>query len=264
MNDKNRKCKVLIVDDDEINLKVAVGMMTRLGVEADYCSNGNNAVAKAADENYDIIFIDHLMPGMDGVETLNAIKSVGGTNASSIMIAMTANMSDSSGGEYIDKGFDDYISKPVDIIKLGEIVERCMSAKYEDGEENTDIELLNGEPVVIFLRDKGYNTDAGLSFSNWNITVYQNLLESFGRKAVDSLERLRQQLDEKNYSYYSTLASTYKNDAKNVGSTALYNRLFKHQLAAGARDVSYLTGDFGSLEKLWTEHAEIAISAAEM
>lgn len=264
MDDKIRQCKALVVDDDEINLKVATGLLTKLGVQTDSCINGKRAVLKSSRETYDIIFIDHLMPGMDGIDTMNAIRAQGGDNASSIMIAITANSTESSREEYIRMGFDDYLSKPVDKKKLEEIVERCISLRYEDDKTEPDIAVLNEEPIMVFLRNNGYNTDAGLSFSGWKLAVYQDLLDSFGRKACDSLERLREHLAESDLNYYSTLAANYKNDAKSVGATALYNRLFKHQIAAGAKDVDYLKNDFDKLAELWTKLAETAVQAGQM
>ncbi|MGN0435162.1 MAG: response regulator [Wujia sp.] len=265
MSGNNKQCKALVVDDDEINLKVATGLLIKLGLHTDSCINGKRAVIRASKENYDIIFVDHLMPGMDGIETMKAIRAQGGMSASSIMIAITANSTVTSREDYIQMGFDDYLSKPIDKEKLEEIIEKYILSRSEATEETEpDICCLSEEPVVVYLRSNGYDTDAGLSFSGWKLVMYQDLLESFGRKACDSLEWLKEHLNASDIQYYSTLAAKYKNDAKSVGATALYNKLFKHQIAAGAKDLAFLKNDFDKLSELWRKLAEIAINAGHM
>ena len=108
--------KVLIVDDVDANLFVAKGLMKPYGLNIETATSGFEAIEKIsgktqASEFYDIVFLDHMMPGMDGVETLQKIRQSGYTHP---IIALTANAVVGQKEIFIESGFDDFISKPID------------------------------------------------------------------------------------------------------------------------------------------------------
>ena len=93
------------------------------GATIDQCKSGMEAVAMCKDNAYDMIFIDYMMPGMDGIETLKSIKAQDGkTNNNTPMIVVTANAIEGAKEFYLENGFDDYISKPIDTDYLDKIV----------------------------------------------------------------------------------------------------------------------------------------------
>jgi len=107
---------VLIVDDVETNLYVAKGLMLPYGLTIDTVISGYEAVDKIKEGNvYDIIFMDHMMPGMDGIETTKLIRNMGYTKP---VIALTANALTGQAEMFLQNGFDDFISKPIDIRQL--------------------------------------------------------------------------------------------------------------------------------------------------
>ena len=103
------EAKILVVDDTPVNLVVARGMLKNSEAEIDTCESGEEALEMMKGKHYDIVFLDHKMPGMDGVETLNHAKEfTQGTR----FIALTANSGGNARNEYIALGFDDYLPKP--------------------------------------------------------------------------------------------------------------------------------------------------------
>ncbi|MBR2208703.1 MAG: response regulator, partial [Synergistaceae bacterium] len=101
--------KVLIVDDTPVNLVVAKGMLKDTKVKIDTAESGEEALDKIKAEHYDLIFLDHKMPGLDGIETLKQAKP----NAQDTpFIALTANAGANARNEYIHAGFNDYLPKP--------------------------------------------------------------------------------------------------------------------------------------------------------
>jgi len=101
--------KVLIVDDTPVNLVVAKGMLKDTKVKVETAESGEEALEKIKAEHYDLIFLDHKMPGMDGIETLNHAKPL---TENSTFIALTANAGANARNEYIEAGFNDYLPKP--------------------------------------------------------------------------------------------------------------------------------------------------------
>lgn len=117
--------KVLVVDDNKVNFSVCKGLLKYYGIEPDYADGGAKCLELFGKESYDIVFIDHLMPGMSGIETLCRIKEEYPEKfARTPIIALTANEGDNPSAEYIDVGFTDYLGKPIDEVKLNEILKK--------------------------------------------------------------------------------------------------------------------------------------------
>jgi signal transduction histidine kinase/CheY-like chemotaxis protein len=117
--------RILVVDDNRTNLVVAKGLLSPYRMNISLCSSGREAVALAQRNHYDIIFMDHMMPGMDGVEATAAIRALDGDWFRDIpIIALTANAVAGMKEEYLSKGFSDFVSKPIEIPKLEEVMDR--------------------------------------------------------------------------------------------------------------------------------------------
>jgi signal transduction histidine kinase/DNA-binding response OmpR family regulator len=120
--------RVLIVDDVETNLYVAKGLMASYDLSIDMAISGFEAVDKIRNKcNYDIIFMDHMMPGMDGIETTKLIRSMGYTKP---IVALTANALTGQAEIFLKKGFDDFISKPIDIRQLNMILNKLIRDRH--------------------------------------------------------------------------------------------------------------------------------------
>ncbi len=116
--------KVLIVDDVESNLYVAKGLMAPYGLSIDIVSSGFKAISKIKSGNvYDIIFMDQMMPEMDGIETAKIIRELGYTKP---IVALTANVLIGQAKIFLENGFDDFVSKPIDIRQLNSVLNRLI------------------------------------------------------------------------------------------------------------------------------------------
>lgn len=106
--------KVLVVDDVTMNLRVFKGLLKETQVQIDMANNGAEALSKIKDERYDVIFLDHMMPVMDGVETLQVMKQMPEhPNMKTPVVMLTANAIVGAKKQYMEAGFDDYLTKPV-------------------------------------------------------------------------------------------------------------------------------------------------------
>jgi CheY-like chemotaxis protein len=118
---------ILVVDDTKVNIKIFRGLLKRTLVQIDDASSGEEALELTSLKKYDVIFIDHMMPGMDGIDTFMAIKnSEDNLNRRTPMIMMTANVATDSRDRYMEIGFTDYIGKPVDPILLESMLRRLL------------------------------------------------------------------------------------------------------------------------------------------
>lgn len=119
--------KALIVDDNLINLKVAEKLISCQGVEVKTVQSGQACLDEVAKNTYDIIFMDIMMPEMDGVETFNKLKKIAGFNTS--VVALTADVVSGAKEKYLALGFMGYIPKPIDISLLKEILSKVNNNK---------------------------------------------------------------------------------------------------------------------------------------
>lgn len=133
-NDKPFTCpeaKLLIVDDTPVNLVVARGMLKDSQAKIETAESGEECLELLRDNNYDIIFLDHKMPGLDGVETLNKAKNIYGELLRSKFIALTANSGTGLRDEYISLGFDDYLPKPIKADAIKKILAKYLPEKLK-------------------------------------------------------------------------------------------------------------------------------------
>lgn len=133
-NEKNRKigdaityhtpdCQYLVVDDNRLNLLVAKRFLDGLNGQIETAKSGEEALQKMTQKKYDLIFMDHMMPDLDGIQTYEqSLKDPDNLNLNTPMIMMTANALSGVREEYLEIGFADYVSKPVEIKELLRVV----------------------------------------------------------------------------------------------------------------------------------------------
>ncbi|MCL2294856.1 MAG: PAS domain-containing protein [Spirochaetes bacterium] len=204
--------KVLIVDDVETNIYVARGLMVPYELEIDSASSGVSAIEKIkSGQVYDIIFMDHMMPLMDGIETTKRIRAMGYDKP---IVALTANAISGQEKMFLSSGFNDYISKPIDIRQLNFVLNKLVRDKYpEEAEKVRQREQKPNDPLS--------NLDAEKPAAD------TKLAELFARDAVKILSIL-EDLFEKGISPGSEELRTYtihvhglKSALANIGETNL-------------------------------------------
>ena len=151
------QAKILVVDDNEVNLQVAEGLLKKFGINCTKALSGYETLELLKNQKFDIIFLDHQMPGMDGLETLSKIrqKEIDLAEAEkSIVVALSANAVNGAREMFLSKGFNDFLSKPVQ----GKDFASCLSKwlkkeliKYSDDIKET--EEKSESPVVIIPED---------------------------------------------------------------------------------------------------------------
>jgi signal transduction histidine kinase/CheY-like chemotaxis protein/ABC-type amino acid transport substrate-binding protein len=127
--------KALVVDDFPTNLDVAAGMLRKYKMQVDCVDNGFEAVRRMSSEGsrYDAVFMDHMMPEMDGIEATQRIRAIGTEYAKRVpIVALTANAVAGNEKMFLDKGFDAFLSKPINIMTLDTIVKQFIMGKSKE------------------------------------------------------------------------------------------------------------------------------------
>lgn len=134
--------KVLAVDDSAMNLKVVSGIMRRYGVVIETALSGKEAINKVENRHYDLIFMDHMMPEMDGVECMQKMRELPSVRNNKIpIIALTANAISGAREMLIREGFDDFVAKPIEKSSLEIVLKKYLSSFIVEKDEEEEIEV---------------------------------------------------------------------------------------------------------------------------
>ncbi|MCL2875322.1 MAG: ATP-binding protein [Betaproteobacteria bacterium] len=234
--------RVLIVDDLAINLRVARGLMAVYEMQIDCVDSGTDAIEKVRKQQYDVIFMDHMMPGMDGMETVAIIRAQEGEYFRNVpIIALTANTISGMYEVFLENGFDDLLSKPIEITKLNEILgkwipkEKRQTISSQNSVDKTQTVNVN------FPAIEGVDTSVGLSRVGGSKEHYWNLLEIFLHDAKQRLALLEKPTSD-NLKLFTTLVHALKSALANIGAAALSESSALLEAAGHRGDISFIRG----------------------
>jgi CheY-like chemotaxis protein/nitrogen-specific signal transduction histidine kinase len=192
--------KVLIVDDVPTNLDVARGLMLPYGLQTDTASGGREAIEKirAGKTRYDVVFMDHMMPEMDGIEATRVIRGEIGTDWARTVpiIALTANALRGNEEMFLSQGFDGFISKPIDIVQLDAVLNRWIRDRHkekawQEERKATAIEKPAAPGALRGHRAEGMDLSAGVERYEGE-DAYLQILRSFVVHTPELLEKIRE------------------------------------------------------------------------
>ena len=232
---------VLVVDDNDMNLKVAKGLMKRCGIVPDLAEGGAKCLKMAREKRYDIIFMDHMMPGMDGIQTLGLLKEEGILPDGTAVIALTANAVVGARESYLDAGFQGYLSKPIEVTELEETLARYLpEEKYVwrgDAPAGGVPNAQSGDADTLTrLGAAGYNVKAGLGYAAGDRAFYLELLRDFVTAAPRNAGQIRADYESGALSDYQTRVHALKSGARMIGADALSELALAQETAAKNQD----------------------------
>ncbi|MBD2040002.1 PAS domain S-box protein [Microcoleus sp. FACHB-672] len=183
--------KILLVEDTPINQKVALSQLKVLGYQADCVSDGQQALDRLAQTDYDIILMDCQMPVLDGYKTTQALRLREGESRHTIVIALTANALKGDREKCLAAGMDDYISKPIDLKSLAAILNRYKPVKEQHQEEITPV-LSSSSPVSATPLEVPVDLERLRELSRGDTAFELELLETFMEDAPTYVEEIKQ------------------------------------------------------------------------
>ena len=213
--------KVLIVDDNLVNITITEGLLESTGVQCVEALSGKEAIEKAGKENFDIIFMDHMMPEMDGIEATHIIRDTIPAAADTPIIALTANVMEGVKEMFIEEGMNDFVAKPIDVRALMATVRRWLpsdkireaGAEPEAATESTA--ALQSDTGVIdypFLECKTAIENLG------NATLYQKIVKEYYRSGSDRADALDEALRTEDWKDYTIKVHVLKSASRQIGA----------------------------------------------
>lgn len=251
--------KALVADDGAVNLKVVEGFLQTLAIEVTAAESGQDALDKAERTAFDLVLLDHVMPGMDGIETAKRMRELKGYRNIPI-IALTANAGADYERAYRDAGMDDVVVKPIDFNDFVACVKKWIPerkrfesdqlAEPDSGETAADGGATGGSPAGgEWIAGLDRETGIGFTGSLANLEMILRVFDRSGPKMLDALEAGR---NFGNAAQFRAAAHGLVSSCGNIGGVGL---------SAMARELeqAIIGGDSVAVDRLYPEvHAELA------
>jgi len=251
--------RILVVDDNEMNLKVAQNLLGLFGIDADLSGSGADAIERVKKESYHIILLDHMMPHMDGIETLRKMRSEGILDAETKVIALTANAINGAREEYLRSGFDDYISKPIAVEALEDILRKWLPesvinenddilefAPEGDNTKSTDGSSDKAAHDDLFnsLNEAGIDVSGGLKYCGGSRDFYRELLCDFVNSYDTKKREMDEDFDSSDWDNFKVRIHALKSVSKTLGAEALSEKALLLENAAKEKNAGYITQNY--------------------
>jgi len=265
------EANILLVDDIYTNLKVGEGLLKLYHVNVTLCTSGKEAIEAVKSKDYDVILMDHMMPEMDGIEAVKIIRGLDSADSvnsadsadsnettipaeSSIksystipIIALTANAIVGAREMFLQNGFDDFISKPIDITKLNGILAKWIPIEKQkqadtaitetnDGicgisSSDTELDKINLEDVDIAK---------GISLSGGSLSSYLDTLAVFHKDGTAKIYELANCIESNNLSLYTIYVHALKSACANIGANKLSSEAKILESAGAKQDIGFI------------------------
>jgi len=239
---------VLVVDDNETNLDVARGLMKPYGMQIDTASSGLEAIDAMRLEKvrYNAVFMDHMMPGMDGIEATEKIRELGTDYAKNIpIIALTANAISGNEKMFISKGFQDFLTKPIDISRLDAVIRHWLRDKTIEVEDRRAIEFNDENSASIPNRRfsdfqiEGIDLEAGLERFSGDGDAYLKVLRSYAANTRNLLGSI-QEVSKENLNDYTITVHGIKGSSRSICADLVGDMAEDLEKAAKEGDFGYV------------------------
>jgi len=247
------EASVLVVDDNSMNLTVFQSLLKRTKMKITTADSGKQCLELVKKEPYHIIFMDHMMPEMDGIETLHEIRKLSDfPNEDTPVIVLTANALSGAREAYLKEGFADFLTKPIDGDLLEQTVEKYLPdtlvKRTEDGGEESGEEQIRIDHEKFLTYD--ISIENGLNYAKGDLEMYLELARLFLRDRGKQ-EVMGQLLSEGNIKDYAILVHGLKGNARTLGADKLADMAFSHEKESKAGNAAYADSHFEELLTAW-------------
>jgi CheY-like chemotaxis protein len=241
--------RLLIVDDISMNLEVSEGLLSPLDAKTDACLSGEAALKLVQENDYDIVFMDHMMPGMDGMETTAAIRALPDEKFKKLaIVALTANAISGMREKFIANGFDDYLAKPIETKKLFAVINRWIPKEkrvYGSPKPAPAPQTGAGEDAAI--RIDGVDTAGAMKAMNCSADKYIHMLGTFckdARERIHILEDVPEDGDE--LKLFITQVHALKSASRSIGAAEVSHLAEELEQAGNDLDIQKIRENLGA------------------
>ena len=216
---------ILAVDDNLMNIRVLEGLLKPYRIQVTRAVSGFEALEKIETMDYDLIFMDHMMPEMDGVETLQRIRQKRGSYFKNVpVIALTANAIAGMRGMFLEKGFQDFMAKPIDLSVLERVLERNIPAnklqKIITSEAEEEKPVPEDDVKERNLKAEGLDVEKGIFYCRGREN-YIEVLKICCEEGDGNLEKIQNCYRQKDWKNYTIYVHALKSSMKSIGAAQL-------------------------------------------
>ena len=261
--------KVLVVDDEPMNRMVAEGMLKDYQITVRTAGSGMEAISICENEEFDVLFLDHMMPEMDGVETLKQLRRLKTGSADMFTaIAFTANAVSGAREMFLREGFDEFLSKPVEAPELERVLRKVLPKarikfieERETVRENQSFSTQkqssqeNRPDEIAALEAAGINTAAALGYCRNDREFYVQLLRKFVSDADYKAGEINKYFGKGDYENYRIQVHALKSSAKMMGADQLSNSAKDMETAAKDKNIDYILANHNALMEMYANAA---------
>lgn len=245
--------RILTVDDNEMNQQVIKGLLKDTMIQIDAAMSGQEALELCRNQKYDLIFMDYVMPDMDGIETLNRLREQTETDTPVIMV--TANAPGTQ-EDYLAQGFDDCLAKPF----LAEQLEKILRAYIPKEKFHFASKIMPkraetkkaGEKIAEY-EGKQIDQKTGLIYCGGSEEMYQVILDTFRKQRNRYHNGLKGYFAKNDWKNYAILTHSLKSTALTIGAKPLSEQARRHETAAKTKDAKTIRDNFDALLELYDE-----------
>ncbi len=246
--------KALVVDDNPMNRMVIRNLLKRTKIAVSTVESGFQCLDMAQVEKYDIIFMDHMMPDMDGIETLTRLKQCGeNKNINTPVIMLTANAIDGVREQYLNAGFCDYLSKPIESDKLEQIICKYIDGnkikrvsleetkeKKQDLSANVAFEKALSRKLDYYKKHFGIDMNVGLEYQNNDFDFYLDVISNYERVASERKNNLKSFAQKSDCANFAILAHAIKGDVRMLGAIEFGEIAYQQEMAGKEAKIDFI------------------------
>ena len=254
------KAKILIVDDNAVNLKVATGLMQPYNMQIATAQSGAAAIDRLREQDIDLVFMDHMMAEMDGVEATAIIRSMEGDYYRKLpIIALSANAVNGAREMYLNAGFNDFLAKPIEMPILDRILRSYLPKDYMQpptklylgkwGRRKSDRQE-SGQSALL-------NAEVGISYMGGNEEAYREILGLYLQKSGEMIAQIGRLFDQRDLKHYAIAVHALKSSSLSIGAIKLSELAKELETAAKAGSLEAEGNRNSELMRLYGEVADV-------
>ncbi len=279
--------RVLVVDDEPMNLMVAEGIFKDYQMQVTTAGGGTEAIELCKKVDFDLIFLDHMMPDMDGVETLKQLRKIfADSGRVHTIIAFTANAVSGAREMFLREGFDEFVSKPIEYLEMERVLKKVLpkssiqfvdenytkknksqkTEQHHSEEEHLEVNPVREEETkdsvwLTRLKNAGININAGTQYCRNDMEFYAEVLIKFAQNAAGKAAEINDFYIKKDFNNYQIRVHALKSSAKTVGADSLSEMARKAEEAAKEHDADYIEEHHGEILAGYSEIAQLIVDA---
>ncbi len=239
--------RILVVDDLQLNLQIISSLLRPYNIQLEYADNGLDALNVIEKRDFDIVFLDHIMPEMDGIDVIREIRAKESRKYKElVVIALTSNVIFGVKDFFISNGFNDYLEKPIRMRQILNIFKQYLSV------ENSDKHNASNAPVYEYIKERHFisedclacnidnvNAETGIRNAGGSLTSYKEILKNFCEETGATKEKLINHT-ELTAELLNTLVREIKNSSANIGAVALFDKSRELEAAITENNLDFI------------------------